>query len=192
MEVFSQATTTYLYIKNKRVLGCLVVSNEDKCYEMLIPQSSEVNLVTPVTENKSSQVNNINCGQSPEGITSTTNKATIDSKSRKRESFDSCSIISNSVAPQTPSPGGGLEASSEWQSAASLKVPLILGVRVIWVHQSMRRNGVASKLLDAARKHYMFGAALPRSACAFTSPTADGHLFATRYCGTENLLVFNP
>lgn len=165
MEVFSLETTTFLYIKNGRVLGCLVVSNEEKCFEMILPTPLPV---TPSTDTNSSL------------------SASNDSNTPN---------MSTAVEPCTPVQhhgGGGLEASMEWETATTLRVPLILGVRVIWVHSSMRRMNIASKLLDAARRTMLFGETLPRTACAFTSPTADGHLFATRYCGTNKLMVFNP
>jgi N-acetyltransferase len=62
----------------------------------------------------------------------------------------------------------------------------------VWVHASWRRRGAASRLLDAARHTLLFGAALPRSACAFTAPTDDGRAFAVRYCGTPSFLLFHP
>jgi N-acetyltransferase len=75
---------------------------------------------------------------------------------------------------------------------ASVRSPLLLGVRAMWVHSTARRRGVATILLDVARQVACFGATVPRAACAFTSPTAAGRAFATRYCGTARLLVYNP
>ncbi|CEM37641.1 unnamed protein product [Vitrella brassicaformis CCMP3155] len=58
-----------------------------------------------------------------------------------------------------------------------------LGVEVIWVHASHRRQRIASQLVDAAASMFVEGVKVPRSEIAFTQTTALGTLFARRYVG---------
>jgi len=68
--------------------------------------------------------------------------------------------------------------------------PAVLGISRIWVHEGHRREGIATKLLDAARAHFIYGYAVPKSECAFTQPTRDGHLLASQYFQTKRFLVY--
>ena len=73
--------------------------------------------------------------------------------------------------------GGGVEGNREEEDswADSLLVsteeePAICGVRLVWVHRSHRRRGVATSLLRAALQHsgLNHGFAVPPSRCAFS------------------------
>lgn len=66
----------------------------------------------------------------------------------------------------------------------------ICGFRVIWVHQSQRRMRVATRLLDAARSHWMPGCVIPHHLCAFSQVTEDGKALAQSYCRTSEFLVY--
>ena len=80
-----------------------------------------------------------------------------------------------------------LESSSlrrvETPSAATL------GIVQIWVDESRRRKGVASVLVDTARRHAVYGHIVPKKMCAMTQPTAEGRAFGESYFGTP-LLVY--
>lgn len=41
------------------------------------------------------------------------------------------------------------------------------------------------------RSNFVYGAYLSKDEVAFSDPTPDGKLFATRYCGTPRFLVYN-
>lgn len=41
------------------------------------------------------------------------------------------------------------------------------------------------------RNCFMFGCFLSTNEIAFSDPTPDGKLFATKYCNTPNFLVYN-
>jgi ESCO1/2 acetyl-transferase len=56
-----------------------------------------------------------------------------------------------------------------------------LGVRQIWVHSGFRRKSLASSLVDAARKSFIFGSVVMRSHTAYSQPTTDGLNFALSY-----------
>jgi len=68
--------------------------------------------------------------------------------------------------------------------------PALMGVSRIWVHHDHRRKGIATRLLDSARTHFVYGYTVRKSECAFTQPTRDGHSLAARYLATPNFLVY--
>jgi N-acetyltransferase len=58
----------------------------------------------------------------------------------------------------------------------------VLGIYQIWVHDKHRCRGIASALVDVARKHMYFGySAIPVDQIAFSSPTESGLAFAKLY-----------
>ncbi|XP_064196458.1 N-acetyltransferase ESCO2 isoform X3 [Anguilla rostrata] len=67
----------------------------------------------------------------------------------------------------------------------------ICGISRIWVFSLMRRKGIATRLLDTARNTFMYGSHLTKKEIAFSDPTPDGKLFATKYCETPAFLVYN-
>jgi len=56
-----------------------------------------------------------------------------------------------------------------------------LGVNRVWIHKKLRRSGVATFLLDSARRLLVTGGVLPRSRIAFSEPTEAGIRLATAY-----------
>lgn len=86
-------------------------------------------------------------------------------------------------SPSTPTPKSeeskqlhfGLTRSNQPSKA-------VLGIYQIWVHEKHRRRGIASTLVDVARKHMCFGySAVPIEQIAFSSPTESGLAFAKLY-----------
>ncbi|TWW70834.1 N-acetyltransferase ESCO1 [Takifugu flavidus] len=69
--------------------------------------------------------------------------------------------------------------------------PAICGISRIWVVSMMRRQGIASRMLDCLRNNFVFGSYLSKDEIAFSDPTPDGKLFATKYFGTSQFLVYN-
>ena len=72
----------------------------------------------------------------------------------------------------------------------------VLGIYQIWVHDKHRRRGIASTLVDAARKYMHFGySAIPIDLIAFSSPTESGLAFAKLYYernqNDNNVLVYD-
>ncbi|KAF4099762.1 N-acetyltransferase ESCO2 isoform X2 [Onychostoma macrolepis] len=67
----------------------------------------------------------------------------------------------------------------------------ICGVSRIWVFSLMRRKGIATRLLDTVRTTFMYGSHLTKEEIAFSDPTPEGKLFATKYCETPTFLVYN-
>ncbi|XP_048842264.1 N-acetyltransferase ESCO2 [Brienomyrus brachyistius] len=74
---------------------------------------------------------------------------------------------------------------------STMPVKAICGVSRIWVFSLTRRQGIATRLVDSARKSFIYGIHLDKEEVAFSDPTPDGKLFATKYCGTAEFLVYN-
>ncbi|NWZ47418.1 ESCO2 acetyltransferase, partial [Haliaeetus albicilla] len=69
--------------------------------------------------------------------------------------------------------------------------PAICGISRIWVFGPKRRKGIACHMVDTVRSTFMYGCYLSTNEIAFSDPTPDGKLFATKYCQTPNFLVYN-
>eukprot|EP00056_Hartaetosiga_gracilis_P021567 m.24885 g.24885 ORF g.24885 m.24885 type:complete len:389 (-) comp9145_c0_seq1:211-1377(-) len=98
------------------------------------------------------------------------------SSSRNSSSSQSASSCSHSTSPRTP----------------ITKVPLCkLGICFLWVAPSYRREGIASELIDVARRNTLLDEEVPASEVAFSDPSDEGSLFAKTYTGTKDFLIFN-
>jgi len=64
------------------------------------------------------------------------------------------------------------------------------GIVLIWVHKNERRKGIAFKLLEQMRSHFVYGYTMPKNLIAFSQPTPEGKAFATKYFETVNFLVY--
>lgn len=73
----------------------------------------------------------------------------------------------------------------------SSPVPAVCGVSRIWTYAPMRRNGIATRLVDSLRATFVLGMNLDHSQVAFSDPTPDGRQFAFNYFKTKNILVYN-
>ncbi|KAM6992337.1 N-acetyltransferase ESCO2 [Tautogolabrus adspersus] len=67
----------------------------------------------------------------------------------------------------------------------------LCGISRIWVFSLARRKGIATRMLDIVRSSYMYGSHLTKEEIAFSDPTPDGKLFATKYSNTPTFLVYN-
>ncbi|XP_040921021.1 N-acetyltransferase ESCO2 [Toxotes jaculatrix] len=67
----------------------------------------------------------------------------------------------------------------------------LCGISRIWVFSLARRQGIATRMLDTVRSSFMYGSHLTKEEIAFSDPTPDGKLFATKYCNTPTFLVYN-
>uniref|UniRef100_A0A2K6FZ28 Establishment of sister chromatid cohesion N-acetyltransferase 2 n=1 Tax=Propithecus coquereli TaxID=379532 RepID=A0A2K6FZ28_PROCO len=82
------------------------------------------------------------------------------------------------------------ECPRAWQ-CSNVPVPAVCGISRIWVFRLKRRKRIARRLVDTLRNCFMFGCFLSTDEIAFSDPTPDGKLFATKYCNTPNFLVYN-
>ncbi|XP_055740866.1 N-acetyltransferase ESCO2-like [Salvelinus fontinalis] len=67
----------------------------------------------------------------------------------------------------------------------------ICGVSRIWVFSLARRKGIATRMLDTVRNSFVYGGHLTKEEIAFSDPTPDGKLFATKYCEKPAFMVYN-
>lgn len=65
-----------------------------------------------------------------------------------------------------------------------------LGVRQVWTSIRFRRQNIASRLVDCARKKFVFGRVAEKQNVLFSQPTSDGLQFAKAYVGRDYLLVY--
>ncbi|VDN94022.1 unnamed protein product [Brugia pahangi] len=66
-----------------------------------------------------------------------------------------------------------------------------MGVNRIWVHQTLRRRGIAALLLDHARSYFVSSDSVPREMIAFSSLTDSGLAFARNYISGGKVLLYN-
>lgn len=68
--------------------------------------------------------------------------------------------------------------------------PIKCGISHIWVAQNFRKQRIATALLDAVKRNFVYGYILADNDIAFTSPTEAGSAFAEKYFKTPNYLVY--
>ncbi|KAM4521526.1 N-acetyltransferase ESCO2 [Odontesthes bonariensis] len=83
-----------------------------------------------------------------------------------------------------------MERHRAW-CCSTVPEPALCGISRIWVFSLARRQGIASLMLDTVRSTFMYGSHLTKEEIAFSDPTPDGKLFATKYCSTPAFLVYN-
>ncbi|XP_077008982.1 N-acetyltransferase ESCO2 [Tamandua tetradactyla] len=96
-------------------------------------------------------------------------------------------VLSEPTDPESPS---SKECHRAWQCSDSPE-PAVCGISRIWVFRLKRRKRIARRLVDTLRNCFMFGCFLSTDEIAFSDPTPEGKLFATKYCNTPNFLVYN-
>lgn len=64
-------------------------------------------------------------------------------------------------------------------------IDCFMGVDRIWVATDYRRQGIATKLIDAAREHFIPGLYIDKQNVAWSKTTNIGDKFALSYLGTE-------
>lgn len=62
----------------------------------------------------------------------------------------------------------------------------LLGISRIWTSKGHRNMGIASELLDCARRSFFFGIEVPKELVAFSQPTDSGGRLARRWHGTTS------
>ncbi|XP_073109498.1 protein CHROMOSOME TRANSMISSION FIDELITY 7, partial [Elaeis guineensis] len=82
----------------------------------------------------------------------------------------------------------------QWDGGAILceeeAILALCGFRAVWVVPSHGRKGIASQLLDVARKSFCNNKMLDHSQCAFSPPTSAGEALASRFSSSNSCLVY--
>lgn len=101
-------------------------------------------------------------------------------------------IIVGCLIATTKSEGYKLLSSidSEVDVCSEQKYPIKCGVPRIWVSANHRKQGIATKMMDALRRNFIFGYMLDNFDIAFSSPTDDGKKFGRIYFGTNNFFIY--
>uniref|UniRef100_A0A8C4QZN5 N-acetyltransferase ESCO2 n=1 Tax=Eptatretus burgeri TaxID=7764 RepID=A0A8C4QZN5_EPTBU len=99
-------------------------------------------------------------------------------------------LLSPEKQSQTSASGVQIERQWAWCCATEPETA-VCGISRIWVFSLFRRNGIATRLMDCLRKNFTYGTYLTKEEIAFSDPTQDGKLFATKYYNTPNFLVYN-
>ncbi|CAG12982.1 unnamed protein product, partial [Tetraodon nigroviridis] len=87
-------------------------------------------------------------------------------------------------------PNDFMERHRAW-CCSTAPEPALCGISRIWVFSLARRRSIATRMLDTVRSTFIFGSHLTKDEIAFSDPTPDGKLFATKYCNTPAFLVYN-
>ncbi|XP_016393100.1 N-acetyltransferase ESCO2-like [Sinocyclocheilus rhinocerous] len=99
-------------------------------------------------------------------------------------------VLEQQEKPKDMSKEDFMEHHRAW-CCSTVPEKAICGVSRIWVFSLMRRKGIATRLLDTVRTTFMYGSHLTKEEIAFSDPTPEGKLFATKYCETPTFLVYN-
>uniref|UniRef100_A0A8C6KLY3 Establishment of sister chromatid cohesion N-acetyltransferase 2 n=1 Tax=Nothobranchius furzeri TaxID=105023 RepID=A0A8C6KLY3_NOTFU len=83
-----------------------------------------------------------------------------------------------------------MERHRAW-CCSTVPEPAVCGISRVWVFSQSRRQSIATRMLDTARRTFIYGSYLTKEEIAFSDPTPDGKLFATKYCNTPTFLVYN-
>eukprot|EP01041_Mallomonas_annulata_P003090 gene3090-6063_t len=225
----SNTVTTYVYIRDMCVIGCLIVDqiSRDKTVACSSSQSTtDISIPIPHTHNKHthttstrtyipSTLNDENCDTRPNyknntNISNNNNiNSNINSKINPSPPIATTPLSSSSSEYTTTSSdccsdSMGSDTINKSRSdtttatATATKRDMLLGVFLVWVDRSCRRQRVAASLLDVACRHYSYGVVYnPRRGddvdvdVAFSQPTQDGLKFAFSMTKTEHIRVFS-
>ncbi|XP_067274772.1 N-acetyltransferase ESCO2 isoform X2 [Pseudorasbora parva] len=99
-------------------------------------------------------------------------------------------VLEQPEKPQDINKEDFMERHRAW-CCSTVPEKAICGVSRIWVFSLMRRKSIATRLLDTVRNTFMYGSHLTKEEIAFSDPTPEGKLFATKYCETPTFLVYN-
>ena len=88
-------------------------------------------------------------------------------------------MASAEIIPHAFLSHNALERSSKPQKAMA-------GIHQLWVHAKFRKQGIATRLVDAVRAKLVFGLTVPKNLLAFSSPTEAGSRFARNYVSGDS------
>ena len=80
-------------------------------------------------------------------------------------------------------------SSNSYQLSLSNRRTVAIGIEHIWVIERHRRDGVASRMLDACRMTHVY-VAQHREDIAFSQPTTAGRQLAQHYTGRQDFLAY--
>ncbi|KAF2728430.1 sister chromatid cohesion acetyltransferas-like protein Eco1 [Polyplosphaeria fusca] len=78
------------------------------------------------------------------------------------------------------------QVDSSSVSVSDKTEPAILGISRIWTSNMHRKEGIATRLLDAATSDFLYGMTIDRSLVAFSQPTESGGQLARKWFGQRS------
>lgn len=67
---------------------------------------------------------------------------------------------------------------------------MLCGIQKMWVDETKRRSGIATRMVDVARTYLKYAHEYKRDEVAFTPVTSTGAHLASGYCGNEKVLIY--
>ncbi|KAL3280440.1 hypothetical protein HHI36_023931 [Cryptolaemus montrouzieri] len=83
-----------------------------------------------------------------------------------------------------------LNPNTEVDLCSTEEYPLLCGVSRIWVSLHYRKKGIATKLMNVVKSHFIPGYLLDYSDIGLSSPTTAGKLFGAKYFKTPNFFTY--
>lgn len=96
------------------------------------------------------------------------------------ENNDIYNEISQTVVADTESSCNGIPSTRR----------ALVGVKLMWVSPTHRRQRVARTLLDTVRQCFVFGTVVSVADLVFSQPTQDGFAFASSYCQSDTVNAY--
>ncbi|KAF9352487.1 N-acetyltransferase esco2 [Mortierella sp. AD094] len=153
----------FLYVSGKKkVIGCVIAERIKQGFEII----SHANTKSALPPSASSEP--------------------LSEFSATDDSLPPISTTETISAPSSQRDHGGGSAIF----CSTVPCPAICGINRIWVSAHCRRQGIASRLLDAVRDRFIYACKLQKTDLAFSQPTGDGKALARQYLGTDKFLVY--
>lgn len=83
-----------------------------------------------------------------------------------------------------------IKISESLEQVLQEKQQSVLGFSRIWTHASCRRQGIASSLLNAARRNAVYGLQVSLDQIAFSQPSQSGMALISKYVGPKSICVY--
>ncbi|KAE9019437.1 hypothetical protein PR001_g13878 [Phytophthora rubi] len=68
--------------------------------------------------------------------------------------------------------------------------PAVVGICQLWVHPSVRRKSIATRMVDVVREKSIYGMRVAKNLVAFAQPTRNGLQFAQKYMEPCEVLIY--
>eukprot|EP01127_Copromyxa_protea_P007044 TRINITY_DN1697_c0_g1_i5.p2 TRINITY_DN1697_c0_g1~~TRINITY_DN1697_c0_g1_i5.p2 ORF type:complete len:389 (+),score=120.28 TRINITY_DN1697_c0_g1_i5:1730-2896(+) len=157
----------YLFVLNKKILGCAIIERISTAYPIYYPKEEKEEKKEQKKERKEQKEKDaedkVNEGEKQSG-----SESEDEDDNDETSEFDMMMTHIREDSPQ----------------------PALIGVSRIWVHPSYRRQGIATKLVDVARKSFVYGHIVERKDVAFSQPSLEGKKFGVNFTGKRDFLVF--
>ena len=201
----------FLYVHEKRVVGCLIAEKIATAHPVLeaMPHAEAEKKTAPSActtgrlkkeedkdkdkkkeeeEEGHAQQDDVENQQPLKGAVEDTHNQ----EAAKCAAPSTAKAASTKAAPAPPPHEDGTTSLLPKGVAYSLdsKEEAALGIKQIWVSKNSRRQGIAKRMVEAARARFYYGFVVPREKVAFSQLSNAGYSFAQSYMEQGVLLVY--